>query len=69
MGIAWHRPPYFERLHDIQVTEEHAISAEGQTMIHRTFSTPVGSLYGARTCGPRTASGSPTGAGPASCRG
>lgn len=54
MGIAWLRPPYFERLHDVRVTEERAVSADGQTVIRRTFSTPVGSVYEDETCGPGT---------------
>src|SRR5512141_130000 len=44
MGIAWLRPAYVERLHDVEVVETRAV-LEGKTVIRRTFNTPVGSIY------------------------
>ena len=44
MGMNWARPPYVERLHGVKVAEERAI-VDGKTVIRRTYSTPVGSVY------------------------
>jgi hypothetical protein len=54
MGVCWLRPPYFERLHDVKVTEQKAVNAEGQTLVRRTFETPIGSVYEDETCEPGT---------------
>jgi hypothetical protein len=44
MGLGWLRPPYVERLHGIDVTEQRAV-VDGRTIFRRTYSTPVGSVY------------------------
>ncbi len=44
MGICWERPSYVERLHGVDVTEQHAV-IDGKTVIRRTYSTPIGSVY------------------------
>ena len=44
MGMNWVRPPYVTRLHDVDVTEQRA-TVDGQTVIRRTYSTPVGSVF------------------------
>jgi hypothetical protein len=44
MGVAWLRPPYVERLHGVDVTEQRAVVG-GQAVVRRTFSTPVGNVY------------------------
>ena len=44
MGICWERPPYVERLHDVEVTEQRAV-VEGKAVTRRTYLTPVGSVY------------------------
>jgi len=44
MGISWLRPPCVERLHGVDVVEQRAV-VEGKTVIRRTYSTPVGSVY------------------------
>jgi len=44
MGVNWLRPPYVTRLHGVQITESPAV-LEGKTVIRRTYSSPVGSVY------------------------
>ncbi len=44
MGIAWLRPPYVTKLHDIEVTEARAV-VNGRAIIRRTFTTPVGTVF------------------------
>ncbi len=44
MGLCWLRPSYVERLHGVNITEQRA-SVDGRTVIRRTYSTPVGSVY------------------------
>ena len=44
MGICWLRPPYVERLHGVEITEQRAV-VDGKPLIRRTYSTPVGSVY------------------------
>jgi hypothetical protein len=43
MGMNWLRPPHVERLHGVQVTETRAL-LDGRPVIHRTYTTPVGSI-------------------------
>jgi len=43
MGMCWTRPCYVEILHGVEITERRARSS-GQTIVHRTYSTPVGSV-------------------------
>jgi hypothetical protein len=38
------RPPYVERLHGVEITEQRTVVA-GRPVIRRAFSTPVGSVY------------------------
>ena len=44
MGMCWARPPYVEKLHDVQVTETQSASA-GPGLVRRTYSTPVGTVW------------------------
>jgi hypothetical protein len=44
MGINWMRPSFVEKLHGVTVTEQTA-TYQGQSVIRRTYSTPVGSVY------------------------
>jgi hypothetical protein len=44
MGIYWERPPYITKMHGVEITETQSISS-GQTVVRRTYSTPVGSIY------------------------
>jgi len=43
MGMNWLRPPYVEKLHGVQVTEVRTV-LDGRPVIHRTYTTPVGSV-------------------------
>ena len=43
MGMVWSRPCYVEKMHGVEVTERR-ISASGQNVVQRTYSTPVGSV-------------------------
>ena len=43
MGMCWIRPCFVERMHGVEVTERQ-ISVSGQTLVQRTFSTPVGTV-------------------------
>ena len=45
MGIIWLRPCYVERLHEVEVSERSAVSSRGETVVRRTYTTPVGSVY------------------------
>ncbi len=44
MGINWTRPSFEMEMHGVEVTESQATSG-GQTIIRRTYKTPVGSVY------------------------
>ena len=44
MGMCWGRPSYVETLHDVSITDTRA-KVGGQTVIRRTYATPVGSIY------------------------
>jgi hypothetical protein len=44
MGVNWLRPPYVERLHDVQIVETRA-TVSGRTVIRRTYTTPLGSVF------------------------
>ncbi len=44
MGISWGRPSYVTRIHDVDITEQW-LKKDGQTVYHRVFSTPVGTVY------------------------
>jgi hypothetical protein len=44
MGVAWLRPPYVTRLHGVHVTEAEVV-VEGRSIVRRTYSTPVGTVY------------------------
>ena len=44
MGMNWVRPPYVEKLHGVEVSEKRAVVA-GRSVIRRTYTTPVGSVY------------------------
>lgn len=44
MGMNWVRPPYVERLHEVDVIEERAV-VSGRSIIRRSYRTPVGSVY------------------------
>ncbi|TES88050.1 MAG: hypothetical protein E3J93_04035 [Dehalococcoidia bacterium] len=44
MGISWARPSYVTRIHDVDITEQW-LKKNGQTVYHRVFSTPVGTVY------------------------
>jgi len=44
MGISWARSSYVVKIHDVDITEQW-LKKEGQTVYHRVFSTPVGTVY------------------------
>ena len=44
MGMNWLRPPHVVRLHGVEVSEQRAI-VEGRTVVRRTYTTPLGSVY------------------------
>ena len=44
MGINWLRPPYVTRMHGVDITEKPGV-VEGKSVVRRTYSTPVGSVY------------------------
>jgi hypothetical protein len=44
MGMQWARPSYITKIHDVQITEQHLVTEAG-SVIRRTYSTPVGSIY------------------------
>lgn len=44
MGINWARPPYTKIMHGVEVTET-AATVSGETVLRRTYRTPVGSIY------------------------
>lgn len=44
MGISWARPSYVTKIHDVDITEQW-LKKDGQTVYHRVFSTPVGTVY------------------------
>ena len=43
MGMCWNRPCCVEKTHGVEVTEQRG-SERGNTAIHRTYKTPVGSV-------------------------
>lgn len=43
MGMAWARPSYTTKLHDVSVTEQEVVSG-GVTVFRKTYTTPVGSV-------------------------
>jgi len=43
MGMGWARPCYVEKMHGVEITERQ-ITSSGQTVVQRTFSTPVGAV-------------------------
>jgi hypothetical protein len=45
MGINWVRPPYAAKMHGVEIIERQAVVPGGETLIRRTYSTPVGSVY------------------------
>jgi hypothetical protein len=44
MGISWARPSYVVKIHNVDITEQW-LKKDGQTVYHRVFSTPVGTVY------------------------
>jgi hypothetical protein len=44
MGMCWARPPYVQKLHEVEVDERHIV-VSGRAVIRRTFSTPLGRIY------------------------
>ena len=44
MGMCWYRPCYAQRMHGVEVTEQPYVS-DGQTIVRRTYSTPVGVVW------------------------
>ena len=44
MGISWARPSYVTRIHDVDISEQW-LKKDGQTVYHRVFTTPVGTVY------------------------
>ena len=44
MGMCWTRPCYVERMHGVEITETQSTSSS-QTVVRRTYSTPVGSVW------------------------
>jgi hypothetical protein len=44
MGMSWCRPCAVEKIHGVEVTEQPVISS-GQTVVRRTFKTPVGTVW------------------------
>ncbi|MFC1912016.1 hypothetical protein ACFLXG_02520 [Chloroflexota bacterium] len=44
MGISWARPSYVVKIHDVDITEQW-LKKDRQTVYHRVFSTPVGTVY------------------------
>jgi hypothetical protein len=45
MGMYWMRPPYIMKMHGVDVSETQATMPSGQSVIRRTYSTPVGTVY------------------------
>jgi len=43
MGMCWARPCYVEKMHGVEITERHT-SSSGHTVVHREYTTPVGSV-------------------------
>jgi len=44
MGLNWDRPPYVTKFHGVDVTEQRAV-VDGYTVVRRTYTTPIGSVY------------------------
>ena len=44
MGINWYRPCHVERVHGVEITEQ-PFANRGWTMVRRTYSTPVGTVW------------------------
>ncbi len=43
MGMCWTRPCYVEKMHGVEIAERR-VSRSGQSVVERTYSTPVGSV-------------------------
>lgn len=44
MGMGWTRPCYVETLHGVDITERRAV-VSGRSVVRRTYTTPVGTVY------------------------
>jgi hypothetical protein len=44
MGMNWYRPCYVQKMHGVEVTEQPFVSS-GQTLVRRTYTTPVGTVW------------------------
>jgi hypothetical protein len=44
MGMCWYRPCHVERMHGVEVTVQ-PLGSNGQTLVRRTYSTPVGTVF------------------------
>ncbi len=44
MGMNWQRPCHVEKMHDVEITETRGVLS-GRAVIHRTYTTPLGSVY------------------------
>jgi len=44
MGMCWCRPCAVEKMHGVEVTEQ-PVTSSGQTVVRRTFKTPVGTVW------------------------
>ena len=67
MGMCWARPCYVEKMHGVEVTEQ-PWRLVGQTLVRRTYTTPVGSVWiGGKAGARRGAVARASGAG-ATCR-
>ena len=44
MGLNMERPPYVTKYHDVDVTEQR-VSVNGQSVLRRTYATPIGSIH------------------------
>jgi len=44
MGMCWARPCYVQKMHGVEMTERE-ITSSGRTLVRRTYSTPVGTVW------------------------
>ena len=44
MGMSWTRPCYAEKMHGVEITDRRLPSSSGQTVVQRTYTTPVGAV-------------------------
>lgn len=51
MGINWERPSYTTQMHGVDITETRS-AVSGETVIRKTYKTPVGSIYVDEKWGP-----------------